>query len=267
MTAFHAIGGLPRSGSTLLCNILNQNPRFYASSTSCVAPAMRQAASFLSSTDEIRSELVADRARTERRFVALLRGMMEGWYSDVEQPVVFDKSRAWNHNALLLRQLYPDAKLILVVRDLREVFASIEKQHRKNVAMTMPGGSSVAAKADAMFARPGGMIGGPVAGVEDILRRCPDNVALIKYEQLCADPSGVLRTLYEALGEPWFEHDLDNVHKHATELDALWLHKFPHEGSGAVERADTTWPQYVAPDLARRIMGQFPLYNNAFGYR
>jgi sulfotransferase len=31
---FYFIAGLPRSGSTLLCNILAQNPRFYATHTS-----------------------------------------------------------------------------------------------------------------------------------------------------------------------------------------------------------------------------------------
>lgn len=30
----HLMAGLPRSGSTLMCNILNQNPRFHATSTS-----------------------------------------------------------------------------------------------------------------------------------------------------------------------------------------------------------------------------------------
>ena len=32
----HFISGMPRSGSTLLCNILNQNPRFHATGTSGV---------------------------------------------------------------------------------------------------------------------------------------------------------------------------------------------------------------------------------------
>ena len=34
MARFHFISGLPRSGSTLLQNILSQNPRFYCSPTS-----------------------------------------------------------------------------------------------------------------------------------------------------------------------------------------------------------------------------------------
>ena len=33
---FHAISGLPRSGSTLLAALLRQNPRFYAEMTSPV---------------------------------------------------------------------------------------------------------------------------------------------------------------------------------------------------------------------------------------
>ncbi len=34
MKTIHFVAGLPRSGSTLLCNILNQNPKFHATATS-----------------------------------------------------------------------------------------------------------------------------------------------------------------------------------------------------------------------------------------
>jgi sulfotransferase len=249
----------------LLCNVLNQNPRFHASSTSCVAQTISAASAFLSQQDEMKSALAHDKEGTERRVVATLRGMMESWYSETIEPVVFDKSRAWNHNALLLEQLYPDAKLVIVVRDLRAVFASIEKQHRKNPAL-MVGARTVAQKAATMFERPGGMIGGPICGIEDILRRSPDNIVLIKYESLVANPKIVLRNLYNDIGEEWFDHDLDNVESVAIELDALWLNKYPHEGSGKIEARDEQWSDWISPDIASGIMQQFSAFNGAFGY-
>jgi sulfotransferase len=37
MKKIHFINGMPRSGSTLLCNILAQNPKFHVTPTSYVA--------------------------------------------------------------------------------------------------------------------------------------------------------------------------------------------------------------------------------------
>jgi sulfotransferase len=263
MERFHAIGGLPRSGSTLLCNILNQNPRFHASSTSGVAQAVLNTAAFMSGQAETRSALANDAAGTHQRFVAALRGIVRGWYADQREPVVFDKSRAWNVNALGLAQMFPSAKLIVMVRDPRAVFASVEKQHRKN---SLLGADTVERRARSMFARGTGMIGSPIAGVEDILRRGADNVTLIKYESFVANPTVVLRNLYDSLGEVWYEHDLDHVENVATDLDALWLGKFPHEGHGKVEARPDDWQTYVSPDIATNIMREFRAFAGAFGY-
>lgn len=267
MQHFHAIGGLPRSGSTLLCNILAQNPRFHASSTNCVAQTIAGVAAFLSAQDALKSALAHDQDGTERRVVATLRGIIEGWYAETTEPVVIDKSRAWNHNALVLKQLYPDAKLIVLVRDLRSVFASIEKQDRENPSLILNAGTrTMERKAAAMFARNAGMIGAPVCGIEDILRRDPGNIVLIKYESLVAHPRVVLRNLYDSLGEEWFDHDLDNVKPLSTEQDWRWLHKYPHEGSGKVEPRNDKWSDWIAPDIATGIMKSFAAYNGAFGY-
>jgi hypothetical protein len=229
---------------------------------------MRGVSTFVSGQDELRSELVVDRERAEARLVRMLRGMIEGWYADVDAPVVVDKSRAWNGNALLLQQLYPDAKLVVVVRDLRDVFASIEKQHRKNPSINQlpQGADTLMARANTMFDRAAGMIGAPVCGIEDILRRKPENVELIKYESLVENPGVVLKNLYNGLGEDWFEHDFDNVESKATELDALWLNKFPHDGSGKIEPRQEPWSEWVSQDVAAGIMRQFAQFNGAFGY-
>ena len=57
----NVICGLPRSGSTLLCNILNQNPDFHASSTSPLAQTLGALSQFLSTSPEVKSDLYNDR--------------------------------------------------------------------------------------------------------------------------------------------------------------------------------------------------------------
>ena len=41
MRSIHTIAGLPRAGSTLLCQILNSNPRFHVTPTSAVLDMLK----------------------------------------------------------------------------------------------------------------------------------------------------------------------------------------------------------------------------------
>lgn len=269
MKAFHVVCGLPRAGSTLICNILNQNPRFFASSTSPLCQIVNQIVAMFSASPEVKSELAADKDGSFARIRSSLRGLIEGWYSGSKADVVFDKGRGWGHSAAILTELFPDAKLLVCVRDLRAVFGSVEKHHRAfpllddspdQIART------VYARADQMFS-PQGMIGAPINGIEDLLRRKCKAAHVIQFEKLVDKPKSTFAEIYEHLKERPFQHDFEKIDKTATDLDALYLHKFPHEGSGAVSAPpDDEWERYVPRDIQNLIMGKFQQYNRAFGY-
>jgi sulfotransferase len=269
MEKFHVVTGLPRSGSTLVCNILNQNPRFYASSTSPLATGLATMGVAWSASPEMKSMLHYDRDDTEQRMNASLVSLVESWYKG-KDGVVFDKARGWSHQALLLEKLYPEAKLLVCVRDLRAIFGSVEKQNRKQPAFdeaTDAVGKTLYARADSMFG-PQGIIGMPLNGVEDLLRRRPKNTVIVQYEAFVKNPDMTMQRIYDHIGEPWFQHDFNNVENVAEDIDALYLNKYDHNGCGKVEEPDPKeWEQYVSSDVAKLIMERFPMYNTSFGYQ
>lgn len=239
---FHVLCGMPRSGSTMLASLLNQNPRFHASSTSALPYVMESISVRLSNTPEVKSDLAADREAAEARLVRASRAYLHAWYDDVA-PVVFDKARSWSTSALLLEQLVPDAKMIVLVRDPRAVFASIERQHARfpllDVAQT-PVERTVYDRASKLFA-PEGIIGQCIVGVEDLLRRRLPSLVLVHYEHLVAEPEMVLRRIYQEIGEEYYAHDFVNIKNTATDLDVMYFNKFPHDGSGPVEVREDYW--------------------------
>ena len=265
----NVITGLPRSGSTLLCNILNQNPAFHATSTSTLPQYVGTCINIWSGSFEIKGDLARDREATEKRLQNALLGFCLSWHAEhSDKSAVFDKSRGWAHNLLALRQVFPESKVLVTVRDLRNVFASVEKQHRKFPLLDSANGSiekTIYSRADNMFS-PKGLIGGPIEGVQDIMRRKLD-VLFIKFEQFCKFPEQVMREVYQYLGEEYYNHDYTNVVSTATELDALYNYKVPHEGSGEVKPTDPDeWTKFMSQELGDTIMNRFPLYNNFFGY-
>jgi sulfotransferase len=266
---FHVIAGMPRSGSTLLCNVLSQNPRFFCSSTSCMAQTVRSLSSLWSRSPEIKSELINDREETEKRMTRAARALVEGWYKGKGE-VVFDKGRFWNMGGPVLHQMFPNAKMLICVRDLRAIFASIEKQHARNPMLDDAGNPlelTAYSRADRLFS-PNGMLGQQLVGIEDMLRRQLPYILIIQYETFVSNPQLLIDRIYSAIDEKPFEHDFENVENvSGTDVDGLYNCKFPHEGEGKVEAREEDWRKHVPQDIAGLVMQRFAGYNRAFGYQ
>lgn len=268
MKSFNVISGLPRSGSTLLCNILNQNPDFYAGSTSPLPELIGSFTKTASTCSEIVSALTNDTEQTTKKLQKMISSMIFEWYSDKDK-IVFDKSRGWSFNSLLLQNMFQNIKIIVTVRDLRSIFGSIEKQHRKNPIFDLaqnPNQKTIHNRADAMLS-PEGVIGQCVIGIEDVLARTPQNVFIMQYEAFTLDPSTKMRELYQFLEIEYYDHTFEDIKGTAEDVDALYLNKFPHEGIGTIKPTNRNeWQQYVPNDLAQLIGQRYPSYNQRFGY-
>lgn len=267
MKQFHAIAGLPRSGSTLLCDLLNQNPRFFASSTSSLAGAIQGLRSYWSTSPETVSDLAHDKAATEAQLNRALIGLAQSWYADTDAEVVFDKGRGWS----ALHEVMPvfGGKIVCCVRDPRNVLASIEKRRAEHPTLALQGmtGQTQLERAHEHMGREG-MIGGPLAHIEDLIRRGADNVVAVPFEKLAVEPELVMRSLYKDIGEDYHDHDFANVESTATDLDAQYLYKFPHQReAGPVVDPGTSWQQYVPQAIADEVVKSFPVYCGTFGYQ
>ena len=267
---FHVITGLPRAGSTLLCNVLNQNPAFWATSTSSVPGMLSSVSNFWSNSIEVKNLLEKEKESTEKAMMNSMRGFVNEWHRrDDNREVIFDKSRGWTHHFLLLRKLYPSAKIIVTVRDLRAIFASVEKQHRKNPLVDISGegaAKGIFQNADAMFS-PNGMIGHCIEGIMDLTRRKPEGVIYVSYEAFSQNPGAIMARIYDSIGEASYTHDFNNVVNTANDCDGHYLHKYPHKGEGKIEPCNPNeWKEYLSPDLAQTIMNRFSAYNQLFGY-
>ncbi len=273
MIKVHTLAGLPRSGSTLLLNVLAQHPDVSVTGTSALSQAVEAVATVLSGSPEVQSDLVNVPGSPER-YAGALRALIEAWHSDAETPVVINKGRGWAAHRLLLDSVMPDSVLIVTVRDPRDVFASVERQHRETGMFNSPFGGTIYEMADTMLA-PQGIIGGPLKWCEDLIRRNHKSVEFVRYETFVRDPLTVLAKLETRLGlaqesekkgKKPFAWDTDNVVNVSTDLDELYLGKFPHEGSGPIKSNGSSWTDTLAEDLANLIAGVAPLYMQTFAY-
>jgi sulfotransferase len=223
---YHFITGLPRSGSTLLTSILNQNPRFHSSISDPFASLVRGVLDNCQEGAGSKAEVPIQRR------INLLHSMFDGFYKHVDKPVVFNTNRAWTHLTFLLKELYPDSKMLVCVRDINWIIDSFESAHRRNPLSknTFFGGlgSTVYDHADDLM-KSDGIVGFPYIGIKQaITGNERNNLFIIEYEELCKNPEGMMRAVYNFIGEEYFEHDYNNVEASWDEYDeeiGVDLHK------------------------------------------
>jgi sulfotransferase len=215
----HFISGLPRSGSTLLAGILRQNPRFHAGMTSPVG-AMYQA---LEQSMSRRSDTAVFIGQQQRR--EILAGLFTNYYFDVHSTkLVFDTNRLWSAKLPALTQLFPDSKIICCVRDVSWIMDSIERLVRQNAFE--PSGMFGFVSKGTVFSRIGavassdGLVGYALDALKDgFFGEQAPSMILVEYNALVSEPTRSLQAIYEFIGEPWFNHDFDNVEYNADEFD------------------------------------------------
>ncbi len=215
---FHFITGLPRSGSTLLSSILRQNPRFHASITDPLANLVKGVIEHSQDSPGMKSEVPVSRRKN------MVKYLFDGYYADVDKPVIFNTNRAWTYLTHVTADLYPDAKHIVCVRDINWVLDSFECAHRRNPfsTNTVTGGlsQSVYQRVDALM-KEDGVVGFPYVGIKQAITGSEQNrLFLLEYEQLCKHPEQMIKSLYAFINEPYFAHDFHNVEASWDEYDA-----------------------------------------------
>lgn len=251
MARIHFISGLPRSGSTLLAALLRQNPRFEAGMSGPLAGLFGALLGQMSARSEF--SVFIDDAKRER----ILHGLFDNYYADCAAEVIFDTSRAWCGWMPAVARLFPDAKVIASVRDVAWVVDSVEKLVQRNVfspssIFNYAAGGTVYTRANAIVAADG-LVGGPYDALKQACYGAQrDRLLLVQYDSLTSDPARTMRTIYEFLGEPWFEHDFNNVDYDVSEFDERAGTPGLHTVRGHVkaEPRETLLP----PDLFNRFV-------------
>ncbi len=211
------ITGLPRSGSTLLVSILRQNPKFHASITDSLATLVKGVIDNCTEGAGIKTEVPIERRKN------LVKYLIEGYYADVDKPIVFNTNRAWTLLTHVVKDIMPESRMIICVRDIKWILDSFEQAHRRNPFSknTMLGGvgGNVYTRMDMLMADEG-IVGFPYIGIKQAITSAERKMLmLVEYDQLCANPEGMLRAIYNFIGEPYYPHDFDNVEANWDEYD------------------------------------------------
>lgn len=215
------INGMPRSGSTLLCNILAQNPEFHVTATSGLSEIVRGIHEFWKTSPIIKA------SETSEKQLRIIKDLFQSYHSDTDRPTIFNKSRAWAGMIELVENaLNRPIKIITTTRDISSILASMEKLYRKEIKninspfqsspqmTTLEGRINVWAASD-------GLVGGTYNAILDaIYRGHRDKFHFVNYENLTKNPQDTMKDIYQFLDKPYYNHNFKNVQQYTKENDA-----------------------------------------------
>ena len=207
---FHT--GIPRSGHSLLGAILKQNPKFFTWPSSPLAAMIRTMLPQMGAQSDYVSMFDDDKRR------AILRGMFDGYYHAIHPiQTPLDTNGSWCAFLPIIADLFPQAKIIAMARDLAWVLDSCELLLRRNplqlarIFADREESVNVYARVQGMLAW-GGFVGyGWSSTMEVFHGPLSHKMIMVDYETLCRWPEWTLVNLYNALGMPPFAHHFTNL--------------------------------------------------------
>ena len=204
--------GLPRSGSTLLTALLNQNPDIHAGTLSPVFELMYY-------NDDILKKEQAQAFPKPDVFRHIVRSNITNYYSDRDEPIIIDKCRAWPAHIDLLKKYIDDPKLICTVRHPLDILASfITLFHKDNTlnfidkAMLKEGKFVTDDSKCEYMMNPGGIVWESMNALATAFRQNQTQyIHFIQYDDLVGDPKRVMQGIHSFLRLKPYEYDFNNI--------------------------------------------------------
>ena len=222
------MAGLPRSGSTLISSILNQNPRIHSGPSSPVMAIMLTLESAIANDELFLSYPKPEQARQ------IISGVIDNYYSDVNKPVIIDKNRSWvNRMHYIPGYFGVEPKILCPVRNMDEILTSFISMHRRypfdvngkiNFIDEMLIKNNIPLNDEnrcQVLSGPNGIVGQSYDGIQQAMMQGKQSqLHFIEYDDLMNDPKETMRKIYEFLNEEYFEHDFSKIENAHKENDA-----------------------------------------------
>jgi sulfotransferase len=265
---------LPRAGSTLLCQLLAEHPEVHCEGhSSPLCNALLATRRFISDDQFMLSQLDGQFDVTYGHLRSAMQGFLHGWYASTNKSVVIDKNRAWLHCIELLLFLEPGARIVVPIRELGQVYGSIESQHQKTILLDFIdhlADFDRFGRADQLFAADKA-IGAPLISVraaEDMPQAVKERIYFLKFEDLMARPVETMNQIFA-----WLElsphtidprrltvrpHESDShyrhkyLHRQHAMLSAPTVHAVPPRIQELIERACSWYYDWFYPEWKKR---------------
>jgi sulfotransferase len=262
------VAGLPRSGSTLMCQLFAHHPEVYcpghSSPLAHIVDTIRRG---LSNDSFLLSQLDNEFDLVYQRIQNGLTGFINGWFAETDKQWVVDKNRSWLNLIETLNTLDGNFRMIVCVRELNQLYGSLEAQHQSTILLDTEDGVAGHTRYGraCQYFNGAGLVARCLTGVRAALEEIPEDVKkhilYVKYERLVSKPVDVMMEICEWLGLPAFAFNPKKLAVITPESDSHYRFKYPHRTYSEI-RPQTT---HKVPERIRKdLLTQYDWYYRTF---
>ena len=272
MQQLHYCLGLPRTCSSVIMNILNENPRIFTTGTCCM-PYFFDACQKRS--NEVSEFIALDKDVLNKSYINFLRQGMRGWFEVMtDKPIVFSKSRIWSEWFPTTFAIDPNSKYLVILRDLRDIICSFDSLLWKYPHVSVGEGDnqlyhkSMEERMETYCTDPFSNLGRPLQFLPhmmEVAQKNQNNFFICKHEHFNEQPRETLQMIYQWLGEPNFEHDFDNIPKpDYYEHDTVYRSLVSHKTQTKLKKLEPRWPKIMTEEQSKAVIDNNRWYYETF---
>ena len=207
---YYFLSGLPRSGSTVLSAILNQNPGIYVTPTSPMLDQLIENQNIWNNLQTVRANPVPD------QLTNITKSLINAMWQHRPEEIIIDKNRGWGKNMPSSTILFEkEIKMIATIRDLPSIMASwitlLEKNpnnflDKRILEKGFPVNTDNRT-AEMWF----NMVKDCMDSILQAKKDASNRLLLINYDNLVSEPLNVLNSIERFLNLPTYKYDIDNI--------------------------------------------------------
>ena len=256
---------MPRAGSTLLQNILGNHPEIYSTPTSPLFEYINSVRETYTKSPTAKAQETDEMRKAYLDFCLYgIHGFFNGL---TDKPYVIDKSRAWAVNYELLSNIYPNPKVLCMVRDLRDVVASMEKNYRKHPDL-LTGKATIVERVSDWMSINSKPVGHTLKNLKEVFHRGFNrNILFIRHEDLTSRPQKTMDMVHDYLGIEKYQYDFLNIKQVTFENDKFHGIYGDHKIKNSVKPIKSSARDMLGEAICNQIYEMYNWYFSVFNYK
>ena len=250
MKTFYFLSGLPRSGSTLLTALLNQNPQIHASTNSPLLDTIHYTEEYLLyNSEQYKAHPKPEAAHR------VLSSITPNYYFDVPEPIIIDKSRGWVNQIQHIKDyITPEPKIICPVRNIQDIMSSFLVLIERSKTLSFIDKALIERNLDLtndnrcdFLMSSQGIIGQSYYALSEAFRKGHQKyLLLIEYENLINNPQRELNRIHQFLKIPEYSYNFLNIHSKFDENDTVYGLENMHTVRNKVQKINRDNSKYLS---------------------
>lgn len=227
------MAGLPRSGSTLLKSILNQNPILHTEPVSPVLELTHYTNEYFKDSEQY---LGYPKPKSAYKVIS---SIIDNYYDEVEKPIVIDHCRAWSNNIEMIKTfITPIPKIVCPVRNITEILTSFITMIRRNsdqvsfidqylIENNLPVTDDN--RCHYLMSKDGIVEQALWAQSQAFIRGDDKKyLHMVEYDDLINHPEETMKGIYSFLEIDYYSHNFNHIENTHREVDDQWYLKDMH---------------------------------------